>query len=154
MGGDLKHWKRNKIENPGTLPITRGPSPLAAMRWTSSQTTARMALTSTTSPTRSFLPSRAAAAAAGGDDLRRRFLAAPLAIAERGCGDWWVAGGVGFSACRMVSAAELGGWTSSPGIRGGAQEKAMEAAEDYRGGEREEERRFRAVGGGGVCYAR
>lgn len=69
MGGDLKHWKRNKIENPGTLPITRGPSPLAAMRWTSLQTMVRMTLTSTTSQKGSFLPSRAT--------TRQRFLAAP-----------------------------------------------------------------------------
>ena len=49
-----------------------------------------MALTSTNSPKRSFLPSRAAAAAAGGDDSRRGFLAAPRAIAGRGCWDGWV----------------------------------------------------------------
>jgi hypothetical protein len=86
----------------------------------------------------------------------RRLAAALSSRPARHCGARLrgLVGGVGFSACRMVSAAELGGWTSSPGIRGGAQEKAMEAAEDYRGREREEERRFRAVGGGGVCYAR
>jgi len=40
-----------------------------------------MALTSTCSPVRSFLPPLAASAA-GGDDSRRRFLAGPRAIAR------------------------------------------------------------------------
>lgn len=77
-------------------------------------------LTSTNSPKRSFLPSRASAASAGGDDSRRRFLAAPRAIA--GARLRGRVGGIGRVQCERGSLGLV-----SPGIRGGAQEKPMKA---------------------------